>query len=252
MRQGGVRSAVNSAIARALEHAADRLGYAVIPKWRLRSLPLVQALQRLFADNRIETVIDVGANLGQFHDFLRHQVGFAGRIESFEPTPELAAKLKEKAATDPNWTIHACALGSEAGSMKLNLMKLSVFNSFRVPVPRPGLDDNVIVNHIDVRVCTLNAIFGEREDLDRTYLKIDAQGFDLEILKGGDAVASKIPALQTEISFASIYDGVPGYARSIEAFEEHGFAVKDLFLVVADSRGVALEFDCIMIRPSAR
>lgn len=251
MPQGRVRSA-KSAVARALEHAADRLGYAVIPKWRLQSLPLARTLQRLFADKGIQTVIDVGANLGQFRDFLRAQVGFTGHIESFEPTPELAAKLEQRAASDPNWTIHACALGHKSGSMMLNLMKLSVFNSFHVPVPRPGLNDNIIVNHIEVPVCTLNAIFGDREGLDRTYLKIDAQGFDLEILTGGDAVVSKIPALQTEISFAPIYEGVPGYARSIEAFEGHGFAVKDLFLVVADSRGVALEFDCIMIRLSAR
>ena len=86
-----------------VERIAARHGYVIIPKWRLQSFPLAARLRQLFVHHRIEKVIDVGANEGQYRDFLRNQVGFDGRIESFEPTPALVARLHEKARGDRDW-----------------------------------------------------------------------------------------------------------------------------------------------------
>ena len=72
---------------------AATLGYAVLPKWRLAQLPMAERLRKIFAAHSIDTVIDVGANKGQYRDFLRHHVGYRGSIVSFEPLPEFAAKF---------------------------------------------------------------------------------------------------------------------------------------------------------------
>ena len=62
---------------------------------------------------QIDTVIDVGANLGQTVDELRAS-GFDGKIVSFEPTPGLFRALVAKHGSDPGWTGHQLALGSRA------------------------------------------------------------------------------------------------------------------------------------------
>ncbi len=113
---------------------AATLGYAVLPKWRLAQLPMAERLRKIFAAHSIDTVIDVGANKGQYRDFLRHHVGYRGSIVSFEPLPEFAASLKARAAADGNWTVHACALGAAAGELSLNVMAASVFSSFLQPI----------------------------------------------------------------------------------------------------------------------
>jgi len=233
-----------------LTRVAARAGYAVIPKWRVPTFPLASRLRQIFTEYRIERVIDAGANEGQYRDFLRTEVGFDGQIESFEPTPSLAARLQDRARGDRDWTIHPVALGSAEGNLQLNLMKESVLNSFRHPVADGSLSGNIILDTVAVPVKTLDSLFAGDGGLVKTYLKLDSQGYDLEILKGAQLVASKIPALQTEVSMAPLYDGIPNYQESIDAFSAHGFKVVDMFLVATHAeKKYALEFDCIMIRP---
>ena len=147
--------------------------------------------------------------------------------------------------------IYPVALGSSEGALQLNLMQETVLNSFRKPVP--GFSDfgSVVLGTTTVPVRTLDSVFGDDVGLERTYLKLDSQGYGLEILKGGPLVVSKVPALQTEVSMVPLYETMPNYREAIDAFAAYGFAVADMFLVVADNQEVALEFDCIMVRPSS-
>jgi FkbM family methyltransferase len=232
-----------------IERLADRCGYIIIPKWRSESFPLATRLRQLFIHHRIETVIDVGANEGQYHDFLRDRVGFDGRIESFEPTPALVERLLEKARGDRDWKIHPVALGSSEDTLQFNLMQKTVLNSFRTPASGSSIFGNVMVGTTAVPVRMLDSVFGNHNGLERTYLKLDTQGFDLEVLKGAPRVVSRIPALQIEVSMMPLYEKVPNYREAIDAFAAHGFAVADMFLVLANEREVAMEFDCIMVRP---
>ncbi len=231
-----------------IERFAAQCGYVIIPQWRVQSFPLAARLRQLFARHAIETVIDVGANQGQYRDFLRNQVGFTGRIESFEPTPELVARLHEKARGDRDWTIHPIALGGAEGELQLNLMQETVLNSFRQPTQVSSGFGGVILGTTMVPVRTLDSVFGDRVGLERTYLKLDTQGYDLEVLKGGPLVVAKIPALQTEVSMVPLYETMPDYGETVDAFVVRGFAVADMFLVVANRHDVALEFDCVMVR----
>jgi FkbM family methyltransferase len=233
--------------------ALDAAGYELTPKWRVPALPLARKLRQIFATFRIEQVIDVGANLGQYRDFLRLEVGFNGRVFSFEPDPDLSATLLRRAAgEDPLWSIFPVGLSAEPGMLPFNTMSERTFNSFRKPAS--GLQDahaamNTVVRTHEVEVTTLDHLAQKFGDLERTYLKIDTQGLDLEVLKGGRSVIAKIPAVQTEVSFRALYEGSPSYVESIDAFAAQGFAVTDLFLVASDDKMRALEFDCVMVRP---
>jgi len=241
---------------------ARRLGFEVVAQWRLPRLAYTRRLQELFAHLGIMSIIDVGANAGQFRDQMRDEVGFTGPIYSFEPDPTLAAVLARPAASDPAWTVFPCALGATAGMMAFNIMDNPVYNSFHVPDTEEASHAangnrvvrtvDVEVRTVDVEVRTLDAAAASIPDLAHAFLKIDTQGFDLEVLKGGDAVVRQIPALQTEVALKQLYSGRPSMQESITAFGKLGFAVADLFLVSTDGGHRAVEFDCIMVRAVQR
>ena len=107
---------------RLVSTAAGRLGYTIVPNWQLETFTNVRHMRRLFDLLTIDLVIDVGANAGQFRDLVRDQVGYAGRILSFEPVPHLAKALALRAEADPLWTVEPRALGATPGSSNFNIM----------------------------------------------------------------------------------------------------------------------------------
>ncbi len=235
----------------AIGQVAARAGFEVIAKWRLPNLSYTTRLQRLFEYFEITSVIDIGANDGHFRDQMRHEVGFEGPVFSFEPDPALLQALASRAAADPLWTIFPFALGATTGRLPFNIMRDSLYNSFHKPSIESVGDyrrGNIVVETVEVELRTLDSMAGAFPDLSHTYIKIDTQGFDLKVLKGGSDVARQVPALQTEVSLLAQYLGGPTMDDSLAAFSELGFEVADLFLVSTNGRHRAIEFDCIMVR----
>src|ERR671932_2579050 len=87
---------------------------------------LAQVLDAL----EVDTVIDVGANYGQYRGLLR-QIGYAGRIVSFEPVArpfQHCAGLA--AAEDPAWEVHRLALGRRDQRRRIKVGSSEDFSSF--------------------------------------------------------------------------------------------------------------------------
>lgn len=83
----------------------------------------------------------------------------------------------------------------------------------------------------------------------RIYLKMDTQGFDLEVFAGASAVLDRIAGLQAEVAFQQIYDDVPDYHEALRTFEAQGFAVTGMFPVKRDRKSLRMiEMDCVMRR----
>src|SRR5688572_21979605 len=191
----------------AVQKAFGRLGYTLMPSWRLQDHAKVSAMRSIFNRYRIDTVLDVGANEGQFVSFLRVHLGFTGRVFSFEPLPALAERCRQSAARDGNWEVFPFALGEAPGTLPLNEMARSSFSSFLAPrhdkVPEMTPANTIARQHM-AEVKRLDDALPHGIDLSRTYLKLDTQGFDIAAAKGGLGVLTKIPALQTEVSFVPI------------------------------------------------
>ena len=94
-------------------------------------------------------------------------------------------------------------------------------------------------------------VLQERLGFDRPYLKLDTQGFDIEVLQGGRDSLGAVRALQTEASVIGIYKGMPGYVDTIRYLDERGFDITGLYPVSRDSSLRLVEFDCVMINRSA-
>lgn len=101
----------------------NRFGYEIISRWRLDHFEQTKYLRRLFDYFQIDCVLDVGANVGQYRDYLRYEVGFVGPIVSFEPIPRNLETLKARAVHDSRWIIKEVALGASPETKTFNVMR---------------------------------------------------------------------------------------------------------------------------------
>ena len=132
--------------------------------------------------SRIETVFDVGANIGQTAKELRNVFPNA-RIHCFEPTPSTFSQLALAVAGDLRIVVHPIALGPAKGRATLQCFDVSLLNSCAVNPPYKDRF-NQTTTSIDVPMSTIDDA-GSENKIDRiSLLKVDAEGFDLEILKG--------------------------------------------------------------------
>lgn len=184
---------------------------------------------RLFDYLDIGSVLDVGANRGQYGKWLR-TIGYTGEIISFEPRPHAFEILSAEAAQDKQWTCYPWALGRERGKLQLNQMASDDFSSFRQPAAT-GLyhSENTIVGTIEAEVETLDNAASMASQ--RAFLKLDTQGFDLEVVAGGRTVIRNFAGVSSEVSLKRLYCNTPGIEESVATFEELGFSPSRMFPV---------------------
>jgi FkbM family methyltransferase len=242
-----------AAVRRWIDSALLRLGYVLVPAWRMETLAQSDFLGRLFKALDIDCVIDVGANRGQFRDYLRANVGYRGSIVSFEPIPEHVDELRARARSDPRWRIEARALGAVAGRAYFNVMMKTGFSSFLEPDHRHAAqwaESNRVARRVEVEIGTLDVelpLLQRELGFRSPYLKLDTQGYDLEVVRGGRSAMPAIAALQTEASIRPIYKGMPTFDQTIRELQDAGFEVSGVFPTNYEAFPQLLEIDCHMV-----
>ena len=230
-------------------------GYEIVPLGETKARDFALYLRAVLAHQNIDCILDVGANVGQYHDFLRDKVLYGGPIVSFEPISRNVDRLRKRARFDGAWHIEGYALGAAEGTLPLNVMVSDQFSSFLEPdnSRAPDIGELNVPRHIEtVAVRTLDTVLPalrERLGFERPYLKLDTQGFDMEVLRGGRDSLSTVLALQTEASVIGIYKGMPTYMETIRYLGECDFELSGLYPVARDRSLRLFEFDCVMIRP---
>jgi FkbM family methyltransferase len=202
---------------------------------------------------RINCVLDVGANRGQYARRLRN-AGYRGHIVSFEPVAETFARLQAAAAGDPRWSVHRCALGREDATATMTVVP-GTLSSVLEPTPfgvdryaqfRDATHEVVPVRRLDALLDEVTAGVSDR----RLYLKLDTQGYDLEAFAGMGERAAEVCAMQSEVAVMPIYDGMPLMAEALATYAAAGFEITALYPVSRQSRtGRVVEFDCVLVRP---
>jgi FkbM family methyltransferase len=209
-------------------------------------------LHNLLPDLQINLVLDVGARVGEYGVWLRHN-GYKGNIASFEPVSANFVMLTRQASADPRWQVFNTALGADEGSAEINVTRATHFSSFLRPnqYANEAFGDRQKIDHSEtVSVRRLDKVLPtliERLQPTGVYLKMDTQGWDLEVLKGAAGVINHIAALQSEVSVKPIYCGMPSFTDSLQQFEKLGFALSGLFPVSLDTRHRVVEFDCVCV-----
>ncbi|MGH7023402.1 MAG: FkbM family methyltransferase [Caulobacteraceae bacterium] len=225
---------------------------SLVPRRLQLQWPERQFLRRLLRTREIDCVFDVGANVGQYGSELR-ALGFRGLILSFEPDPAAFGKLSERCRGDARWRAYNNALGAEPGVRPFNLMTNSTYNSFRSPSLAEitiNAVGNTVRETIDVELDTLDSIYPRLRDefgFRSVHLKMDTQGYDVEVFKGGQETARAITSMQSEISVRRSYEGVPKWHELLAIYDEAGFDLVGLFPVNPQRPRVG-DLDCFLVR----
>jgi FkbM family methyltransferase len=174
--------------------------------------------------NEIDTVLDVGANEGQFAALLRRS-GFTGRVHSVEPLHSAHARLLDAAAGDAAWTVQRAAVSDRSGTLTMNISGNSVSSSVL-----PMLDTHAAaapgagyVGSEEVLATTVDDIIAEQGLVpERTMLKIDVQGYEKAVLDGATDTLPRIRGLRTEMSLLPLYEGQALMPEIVEVLGRYG------------------------------
>lgn len=211
-------------------------------------------ISRVLRDAGVTVVLDVGANTGQYGHELR-EVGYHGRIVSFEPQPGPFQTLASGAASDPLWDVSPLALGAEPGTATLNLSEQNASSSLlpMLPAHVASAPTSRYTGAVEVEVDTVDRVFSTHcQPSDRVFLKIDTQGFEREVLAGAADTLDRVVGLQLELSLVSLYDGGPLIEDLIGRVRARGFVPVWLnhgFKDAATQR--LLQVDCLFLRQRA-
>lgn len=223
-----------------------RLGLLHLGRRRVRDL--VDFIE----DRRIDVVIDVGANVGQFGRTLRES-GYRGRIVSFEPIASAFQVLAKAAAGDNNWEANQCGLGAASGTAQLNVSELSVFSSI-LDSTSAGTrhDKRMAVDHVEeISIRTLDEIAAPIEG--KILLKVDTQGYERQVIEGGRQTLPRLAGILMELPIIHTYEGVWQFHEAIKFMDDAGFVPAQITPVgyhTADKVS-AVEFDCLF-RPRSQ
>ncbi len=208
-------------------------------------------ISRFFDLCHIDTVLDVGANAGQYALMLRDRVGYRGPIISCEPIPSLAVQLREISSGDPAWRIEECAVSEQTGSTALNLTASDQFSSLAEPVTTETAifqRETTVVRQVEVSCTTICALldkyipqFGSKS----VFVKIDVQGTERDVVRGALGHFPAIAGIQLELSFKRIYGGSWSYSEAITEMSLRGFDLVTLFPNNAGHFPTLIEMDGI-------
>jgi FkbM family methyltransferase len=225
------------------------MGLDVVP-YRHTRHPIARRT-RLFAQHGIDLVLDVGANAGQYGRFLRN-IGYEGRIISFEPLSSAFAALEQTRRGDILWEAHRVALGDHDGSATLNVSGNSESSSLlsMLPAHLEAYPDSRYVAVEQVPMTTLAGVIGEAARGSRIFLKIDAQGYERQILEGARGELDRVTGVQVEMSIVPLYEGEPLMHQMIPFIADRGFILMSLEPGASDQRtGQLLQVDGLFFRP---
>ncbi|WAC90867.1 FkbM family methyltransferase [Mycobacterium sp. Aquia_213] len=184
----------------------------------------IAAFWNLIAPQRLTEVVDVGANpIDTEPPYTSMLAAGLCRVTGFEPQLEALQTLQQNQGLHERYlpyvvgdggahTLNVCRGSGFTSLFELDPAALDVFEYIklpgevveRIPVQSRRLDDIAEIEHVDL-------------------LKIDVQGGELAVFQGGTARLAKAAAIQTEVSFVTLYKDQPTLGDIDSELRSQGF-----------------------------
>jgi len=161
-----------------------------------------------------ETIIDVGANRGQFASAAQCLFPRA-TIHCIEPLPNESHRLNKLWSNNDLVYVHPIALGDHIGSTKFHINRFSASSSV-LPLDQEHITAfpfSYSTTESVVPVTTLDNWAYERNLESPILVKIDVQGYEDRVIQGGLTTLSKTDALLVELSFKRLYEGQSSFEK---------------------------------------
>ncbi len=203
----------------------------------------------------IELVVDVGANTGQFASELR-SAGYLHEILSFEPLAKAHRTLIAAAARDPKWQVHPrCAIGSRDGEIEINVSANSVSSSVlpMLDTHASAAPDSQYIRSERVPIAKLDTVLPTHlRPGCRTFIKIDTQGYEWEVLEGARQTLHAISGILCELSLVPLYANQRLWTEMLDRMKREGFSLWSIQTGFTDPRdGRTLQVDATFFRTDA-
>jgi FkbM family methyltransferase len=207
-----------------------------------------KSIARELNNLHITSVIDVGANVGQFGlDLRRH--GFEGLIVSYEPVHESFASLSRTINHHNPWKAFELGLGAAESERSINISGNAGLSSSILEMGSLHLEnfpESATVAKQNISISTIDAqleILGLQPH--EILLKLDVQGFEAEVLKGAAQSLSKIPLCYLEVSITPLYEGETSFLPILIELYKFGHEVVDVFRGIKARDGKLLQLDIL-------
>jgi FkbM family methyltransferase len=192
---------------------------------------------------------DVGANRGQFSLVCR-RLRPGATIVGFEPLSGPAAVYKAVFADDARVILHGCALGRQRGEIAMNISARDDSSSL-LPISRIQTVHYPGTGSVGTRMVTIGLLsdFVQPSDLGtRNLMKIDVQGFELEVLKSAEELLPRFDWIYVECSYVALYEGQPLAQEIMDFLAGHGFKFSGRFNPSFAMSGEQLQADLLFTR----
>lgn len=211
-------------------------------------------MQRLLAYHNIDLVFDVGANIGQYAKLLR-ELGYSGRIVSFEPLSSAYSQLKAVSEKDPLWEIAPqAAIGNQEGEIIINIAGNS-YSSSALPMLDAHLEsapESAYSGSETVKLSRLDTIVKDyiKSETKSIFLKIDVQGLEKQVIEGATAILPLVKGIKLELSLVPLYEGQVLFKEMIDIVEKLGYELYGIEPgFTAEKTGRMLQMDGIFFKP---
>ena len=232
-----------------LDKLAQALRSGRLMQALLRHRVLAGAEHRHVLSRDIRTVVDIGANRGQFALAVRQWAPTA-RVISFEPLPGPAAVFRSVFAGDDRVLLHQAAIGPRPERRTMHVSARDDSSSL-LPISSvqtsmfPGTGE---VATTEVRVGPLEEFIKADGLRSRAMLKLDVQGFEYEALIGCESMLAHFDWVYCECSFVEFYSGQKLAADVIEWLAARGYGLCGVFNPAYDKAGQAVQADFLFQR----
>lgn len=235
----------------ALPLAENPRSVAALLTWPKFSVTSFDMVSRLAGQGVLpRTVLDVGANVGQFA-VAAAKLFPEVRVHSFEPVPECFEKLRKNVSGLGKVTVYPYALGEGEGEVPFHVNTHS-HSSSALPLAqghRDAFPEAREAREIMVKVLTLDQVFANAEIRPPVLLKLDVQGYETQVLRGGTQTLERVDYVVLEASFKPMYEGELLFTEVVRFMEERGFRFeRPVGWFTAPESGEVLQMDALFVR----
>jgi len=224
------------------------LSYPMLRRVFFNHLVMAGMEHKAVLNRPLSTIVDIGANRGQFALAARAISG--AKVVSFEPLPEIAEIFLKVFSNDPAVKLHIAAIGDKSENKLIHLSACDDSSSLLEIAEAqssyfPGTHE---VGTLEVAVGTLDVFLAKEEIIQPAMLKLDVQGFELQALAGCKSLIGNFDYVYCECSFVELYKNQKLAGEVVAYLGLLGFSLSGIYNVSYDRYGNCIQADLLFIQ----